>query len=195
MTLSHANDGRVDVPHLVSASRAKADLGFRRMRAEPGAPPAVLPDEAVPGGGRGPDLAEPPGEDRERAGRDMTIFGRGDQVLDRPETGIRGDRRTDHQAHTRVADGTRRGTDSPRHVGIVGLLATGGYSRARSTARRIRILGASIRQTLSGEPKPEVRSRASARWSSAVSFWTLRRSFRSSRRSSGSEHGYAQHLK
>src|SRR5262252_9364710 len=87
--IEQADDGRVDVPHLVSPSRAKADLGFRRMHAEPGAPPAVLPDEAVPGGGRGPDLAEPLGEDRERTGRDVSIFGRGDQVLDCPDLGGR----------------------------------------------------------------------------------------------------------
>jgi hypothetical protein len=37
--------------------------------------PGVLPYEAVPGGGRGQDLAEPLGEDGERAGRDVPVFG------------------------------------------------------------------------------------------------------------------------
>jgi len=91
--VEQADDGRVDVPHLVSASRAQADLRFRRMHAEPGPPPAVLPDEAVPRGGRGPDLAEPLGEDRERAGRDVAIVGRRDQVLDCPDLEGRQSRR------------------------------------------------------------------------------------------------------
>jgi hypothetical protein len=45
------------------------------MYAKPGAALAVLPDEAVPGGRRGPHRAEPLGEDGERAGRDVTIIG------------------------------------------------------------------------------------------------------------------------
>ena len=55
--------------------RAKPHLRFRRMHAEPGAAPAVLPDEAVPGRGRGPDRAEPLREHGERAGRDVTVSG------------------------------------------------------------------------------------------------------------------------
>jgi hypothetical protein len=47
--VEQADDGGVDVPHLVRARRAKPDLGLRRTYAEPGAAPAVLPDEAVPG--------------------------------------------------------------------------------------------------------------------------------------------------
>jgi hypothetical protein len=45
------------------------------MHTEPRAAPHVLPDKAVPGGGRGRDLAKPLGEDGERAGRYVTIFG------------------------------------------------------------------------------------------------------------------------
>jgi hypothetical protein len=56
--VEQANDGGVDVPHLVSARRSKAHLWLCWMTAEAGAAPPVLPDEAVPGGGRDPDRAE-----------------------------------------------------------------------------------------------------------------------------------------
>jgi hypothetical protein len=73
--VEQADDGDVDVPHLVRASRAQPDRGFRRMHGEPGATPAVLPDEAVPGGGRGPHPVEPLGEDGERAGGGRVVAG------------------------------------------------------------------------------------------------------------------------
>jgi hypothetical protein len=41
----------VDVLHLVGSRRAQPDLRFHGMHAEPEPAPAVLPDEAVPGGG------------------------------------------------------------------------------------------------------------------------------------------------
>src|ERR1700680_2366146 len=65
--VEQANDGGVDVPHLVGSCRAQPDLRFHGMDAEPGAAPAVLSYEAVPGGGGGPDRTEPLSEDRERA--------------------------------------------------------------------------------------------------------------------------------
>ena len=76
--VEQADDGRVDVPHLVSSSRGKAHLWLRRVHAEAGAgaAPALLPHQAVLGRGRGPDLAEPLGEDREPARRGVSIFGR-----------------------------------------------------------------------------------------------------------------------
>jgi hypothetical protein len=55
------------------------------VHAEAGAAPAVLPHEAVPRRRRGPDLAQPLGEDGERAGRDVAIFGRGQQSQHEPE--------------------------------------------------------------------------------------------------------------
>ena len=75
--IEQADDARVDAPHLVSSSRAKAHLWLRRMHAQAGTAPAVLPHQTVPGRGRGPRLAEPLGEHGERAGRDVSIFGRG----------------------------------------------------------------------------------------------------------------------
>ena len=83
--VKQADDGGVDVPHLVSARRSKAHLRLCGVHAEAGAAPAVLPDEAVPGGGRGPDLAAPLGEDGERAGRDVTVCRRGDHLVDHPD--------------------------------------------------------------------------------------------------------------
>src|SRR6266852_2193853 len=68
--VEQTDDRGVDVPHLVGSRRAQPDLRFHGMHAEPGPAPAVLPDEAGPGGGLGPDRAEPLGEDCERAGRD-----------------------------------------------------------------------------------------------------------------------------
>src|ERR1700722_13390847 len=86
-SVEQADDGGVDVPHLVGSRRAQPDLRFHWMDAEPGPAPAVLSDEAVPGGGRGPDGAESLGKNGERAGRDVPIVGRGDHVLDRPDLG------------------------------------------------------------------------------------------------------------
>ena len=43
--------------------------------------------------GEAQTCAEPLGEDGERAGRDVTIFRRGDHVLDRPDLGGRQSRR------------------------------------------------------------------------------------------------------
>jgi hypothetical protein len=62
----------------------------------------------------------------------------------------------------------------------------GRYSRARSAARRIRTLARPSGRRAPVRLNPEVRRTASARRSSAVSFWTRRRSFRISCRSSGS---------
>jgi hypothetical protein len=90
--VEQADDGGVDVPHLVGSRRAKPDLRFHWMYAEPGAAPAILTDEAVPRGGRGPDRAESLGKNGERAGRDVPI-GRGDHGLDRPDLGGRQSRR------------------------------------------------------------------------------------------------------
>src|SRR5919198_3143068 len=39
--IQQANDGRVDVPHLVGSSGSKPDLGFRGVHAESGPSPAV----------------------------------------------------------------------------------------------------------------------------------------------------------
>ncbi len=83
-SVEQANDGGVDVPHLVGSRRSNAHLRLCWVHAEPGATPAELPHETVASRGRGPDLAEPLREDRERAGRDVPILGRGHHVPDRP---------------------------------------------------------------------------------------------------------------
>ena len=73
--VEQTDDGGVDVPHFVRASRAQPNLRLRRMHAEPGPPPAVLPDEVVPRRRGGPDCAEPLREHGERAGRDVRSSG------------------------------------------------------------------------------------------------------------------------
>ena len=67
--VEQADDGGVDVPHLVGSRGSKAHLRLRRMHAEPRVAPAELPHEAAPGRGGGPDLTEPLRQDAERAGR------------------------------------------------------------------------------------------------------------------------------
>jgi hypothetical protein len=57
------------------------------MHAEPGALPAELPHQVVPGRGGRPDRAEPLRKDGECPGRDMPVFERGHHVLDRPDLG------------------------------------------------------------------------------------------------------------
>src|SRR5262245_59144749 len=48
--IEQADDGGVDVPHVVGASRSQANLRFGRMHAEPRPSPAELPHQVVPGG-------------------------------------------------------------------------------------------------------------------------------------------------
>ena len=74
-----------DVPHLVGSRRSKAHLRLGRVHAEPGAAPAKLPHQMVPGRGGSPNLAEPLRKDGERAGRDVPVLERGHHVLDRPD--------------------------------------------------------------------------------------------------------------
>ena len=85
--VEQADDGGVDVPHLVGSRRSKAHLRLGRVHAEPGAAPAELPHQVVPGRGGSPDLAEPLRKDGERPGRDMPVLERGHHVLDRPDLG------------------------------------------------------------------------------------------------------------
>jgi hypothetical protein len=86
--VEQADDNGVDVPHLVRSGRAKPDLGLSRMQTESRAAAPVLAYEAVPRGGRGPDRAEPLGEDGERAGRDVPIGGRRDHLIARTSGGV-----------------------------------------------------------------------------------------------------------
>ena len=54
--VKQADDGGVDVPHLVGSRRSKAHLRLRRVHAEPGTTPAELPREVVPGRGEAQTL-------------------------------------------------------------------------------------------------------------------------------------------
>ena len=86
--VEEANDGRVDVPHLVGSGRPKAHLRFRRVHPEPRTTPAELSHEVIPRRGRGPDLVEPLRQDGECSGRNVTVLGRQCAT-----TAQRGDRR------------------------------------------------------------------------------------------------------
>src|SRR5712692_4340246 len=158
--VEQADDGSVDVPHLVSASRAKPYLGFRRMHTEPGAAPAVLPYEAVPSGGRGPDRAEPLGEHGERAGRNVPVCGRGDHVLNRLDLGRRQSIRCCAGTAGPIVKRTRVLSPAPgmepawRHTqeaqdSLQREVLAGPIHGAQDPR-----LGASVPQTLSSEAKP-----------------------------------------
>ena len=86
------------------------------------------------------------------------------------------DRTIDRQAHTRAAAVARHGTDSATIAGTAGAPATAQTRAARSTARRILILARPLGRRSCVNVNPELRSRASASRSSAVSFFTRRRS-------------------
>jgi hypothetical protein len=85
--VEQTDDGGVDVPHLVGSRRSKAHLRLGRMHAEPGAAPAELPHQVVPGRGGRPDRTEPLRKDGECPGRNMPVFDRGHHVLDHPDLG------------------------------------------------------------------------------------------------------------
>ena len=89
------------------------------------------------------------------------------------------DRTTDRQAHTRAPAVARHGTDWATIAGTAGAPATeqtlGTIHGAQNPS-----LGASVGQTLVRHVNPELRSRARASRSRAVSFFTRRRSSRTS---------------
>ena len=91
---------RSRVPRVIGIGSAVIGAAALLSAQDPGRPSfkvaSVKPHRSVEqtsGGGRGPDRAEPLGEDGERAGRDVPIVGRGDHVLDRPDLGGRQSRR------------------------------------------------------------------------------------------------------
>ena len=111
--VEQANDGGVDVPHLVGLRRAKADLRLRRVHPEPGATPAKLPHQAVPGRGRGPDLAKSLRQHGERADRDVPVIERGHHLLDRADFGWRESMGRRVRTGRLIVQGTRGLQSSP----------------------------------------------------------------------------------
>src|SRR5262245_10573853 len=75
--VEQADDGGVDVPHLVGASRSQTDFWLGRVHAKLGPAPVVHAHEAIPGRGRGADRAEPLPRGRRacRSGRGGTPAG------------------------------------------------------------------------------------------------------------------------
>jgi len=148
--VEQADDGGVDVPHLVPRESCEALS-------------SVSPDARGAGGGasrsagRGgtqvearPRPCRVAGEDGECAGRDVTIIGRGDHLLDRLDSGsvsrdgdVR-DRRTDHQAQRALPpapgiEPTGRHTEDRQHP-----LAMG-ETRGPDPRRAGRVLSPSVR--------------------------------------------------
>jgi hypothetical protein len=86
----------------------------------------------------------------------------------------------------RAVVGARYGTDSATRAGIAGAPAATQTRGPDPRRAGIRILARPSGRRSSARRNPEVRSRASTSRSSAVSFWTRRRSLRTCRWSSGS---------
>ena len=84
-SVEQANDGRVDVPHLVGSSGSKPDLRFRRVNSKSWPSPAEFSCEAMPGRGGRQDFAEPLRQDGERPSGNVTVLGRRHHVVDRPD--------------------------------------------------------------------------------------------------------------
>ena len=120
-------------------------------------------------------------EDGERAGRDVTVVGRGDRVLNRPDLGPRQSIRRGAATGRLIVGRTRGLAPAPgmeptrRNRRTAG---NGRCSRALSTARRIRLLARPSGRRAPVSRDPNVRSRPSGRRSNAVSFRTRRRSLR-----------------
>ena len=81
--VEQADDRGVDVPDRVGPLGARAVAGPAGMEPESRPAPPEARDEPVPGRGRREDLAQALGKEREPAGRDMPVGGRGDHVFDR----------------------------------------------------------------------------------------------------------------
>src|SRR5262249_48789370 len=144
--IEQADDGGVDVPHLVGSRRSDANLQRGRVHTEPWSAPAELPYLAVPRRGGSRHRAESLRKNGERAGRDVPVLERGHHVRSpgpRAASGAGatcGDRTTDRQVYRRAVPAPTHGTDSGISARTRRRLRTGTNARARSTARRILIL-------------------------------------------------------
>jgi len=186
-SVEQANNGSVDVPHLVGARRSKADRRLRRVHAEPGAAPAGLAHETV----------------LEVEGEAQTLPSRCARTASVPVGTCRYSDAVTMSSIVRISDGVSRWGDlsgqddwsSSAHACCSRCQAwnrlgdtrrnrrsarTGTNARARSTASRIRILARPSGKRSCVNVNPELRSRARASRRSAVSFFTRRRSFTTS---------------
>ena len=111
--VTSADDGGVEVPHLVGSTRAQSPRWCRWLAPKPGASPAVRSDEALPGRRRRCDGVEPRREHRECAGREVTGFGSGDQIPDRVDLGARQLMRCRPRAGRLIVECTRRLPPTP----------------------------------------------------------------------------------
>ncbi len=74
-TIEQSNVRGVDVLDLIGSLYPESDQWLCWMDTEPCSSPPELPDETMPGGRRGEDLAKPLSEDRESACGDVTVLG------------------------------------------------------------------------------------------------------------------------
>ena len=81
-SVQEPNHRGIDVAVLIWLRRSNADLRLCRMNSSSWPSPAVDTNESVPCRRGGEDLGETLGEDRERAGRDVTVLLRGDHLFD-----------------------------------------------------------------------------------------------------------------
>jgi len=79
------DDRRVDMPRFIWFRRSDAGRRLRRMHALTRSPPAMSPNESMPGGCRCEDLAESLCKDGECTRRDVPVLVRRDHVLDRAD--------------------------------------------------------------------------------------------------------------
>jgi hypothetical protein len=79
----------VSMCHTLSGPVVQPHFRLRRMQSEPGTPPAIRADEAVPRRRRRRYSAEPLREKSQGAGRDVPVVGGGHHVADRLDLGAR----------------------------------------------------------------------------------------------------------
>ena len=190
--VEQTDDGGVDVPHLVGRVVRSPIFGLagctrRRGRRQPYSRTRRYEVE-----GEAQTKPSRLGKDGERPGRDMPVLERGHHVLDRPDLGWSQSMGRRARTGRLIVKCTR--VLQRRHVwNQLGdnrrnrrTARNGTNSRARSTARRILILVCPSGRRSCDNWNPEHRSRARTSRRSAVSFFTRRRSSRTSCRSSDS---------
>lgn len=80
--VEQADDRGVDVPDFVGLGGPDADARLRGMNPDAGTAPSSLPNEAIPGGGRGIDRADALREQGEPTGGDVAVIRRLDHLSD-----------------------------------------------------------------------------------------------------------------
>ena len=112
--VEQADDGGVDVPHLVGACRAQPTFGFAGCTRSRGRRQPYVRTRWYQVDGEAQTVAEPLREDGERAGRDVPVVRRGHHGLDHPDLSERQSMRRRARTGRLVVERTRRLPSSPR---------------------------------------------------------------------------------